>query len=115
MADDLSFSHFIPALSPCLEPVPLHAAASMKGAGRGKQGRGKGKTQGGKHAGRKERNERAAREARGFDARLAMWDSGQCDPKHCSGHWLAQHGPCAALPAFSHSLAGLRSQTNTPR
>ena len=42
--------------------------------------------------GRKEENERAARAERGFGAKLAMWDSNQCDPKHCSGHWLAQHG-----------------------
>ena len=25
-------------------------------------------------------------------------DSNQCDPKHCSGHWLAQHGYVRRLP-----------------
>jgi len=37
-------------------------------------------------------NEKAAMQERGYGAKLAIWDSGQCDPKHCSGHWLAQKG-----------------------
>lgn len=41
---------------------------------------------------RKRENERERMIERNFGAKLAMWDSGQCDPKHCSGHWLAQHG-----------------------
>lgn len=41
---------------------------------------------------RREANEREIRAARAFGVKLAMWDSSQCDPKHCSGHWLAQHG-----------------------
>ena len=53
------------------------------------------KSRGGKHGKlghRREDNEREVRAARGFGVKLAMWDSSQCDPKHCSGHWLAQHG-----------------------
>ena len=48
----------------------------------------------GKKGGKQRRmdNERAARTERGYGAKLSMWDSNQCDPKHCSGHWLAQHG-----------------------
>ena len=41
---------------------------------------------------RKLANEARARKERGYGAKLSMWDSNQCDPKHCSGHWLAQHG-----------------------
>lgn len=36
--------------------------------------------------------------ARAFPAKLAMWDAEHCDPKHCSGHWLAQHGYLKRLP-----------------
>ena len=46
-------------------------------------------------------NEARARKERGYGAKLSMWDSNQCDPKHCSGHWLAQHGYVTRLTVRS--------------
>jgi len=62
------------------------------------------KSRGGKHGKlghRREDNEREVRALRSFGVKLAMWDSSQCDPKHCSGHWLAQHGYVKRLPVGS--------------
>ena len=50
--------------------------------------------------------ERDLHTARAFPAKLAMWDAGHCDPKHCSGHWLAQHGYLKRLPVGA-SFRGL--------
>lgn len=65
----------------------------------GKSGNGKGGG-GKKGAGHKRErpHERAARLERDFGAKLAIWDTQQCDPKHCSGHWLAQHGYLRRMP-----------------
>ncbi len=67
------------------------------GGGKGKQNRGKHSNKGSNHK-RERPHERAARLERDFGAKLAMWDSNQCDPKHCSGHWLAQHGYVKRMP-----------------